>query len=171
MSKPGNVVVRVISALCVLGSGVAAIAVAQSSSSTPVALVQGASAAEAINVRQQGFKKLGAAFKVIHKELSGPSPDAAKIAAAAAEIKASTAVMGQWFPAGSGPQSGVKTQARAEIWTDASGFAATRAAYIRQVEKSARQLADPGERAAWKDSSAALGQACKDCHDSYRVKG
>lgn len=133
--------------------------------------VSGASPAAVINVRQQAFKKAGAAFKVIHNELAASSPDAAKIAAAAAEIKASTDAIATWFPPGSGPDSGLKTHARPEIWTDASGFAATRAAFIRQVEKSSRELADPRERAAWKASSAALGQACKDCHDSYRQKG
>lgn len=143
--------------------GALAIATAQ----TP----QVTSAAEIIAARQQGFKKIGAAFKVIHNEVGSSSPDAGKIAAAAADIKASTGVIRSWFPPGSGPQSGLKTHAKPEIWTDASGFAATRDAYIRQVEKSARQLGDPSERGAWKDSSTALGQACKDCHDSYRVKG
>jgi len=131
----------------------------------------GASAAEVISSRQHGFKKMGDAFKFLHKELSGSSPDTAKIAAAAADIKSAAEALGGWFPPGSGPEAGVKTQARAEIWTDAKGFAATRAAFVRQVEKTTRQLSDPGQRGAWKDSSAALGQACKDCHDSYRVKG
>jgi cytochrome c556 len=124
-----------------------------------------------INTRQQAFKKIGTAFKLIHKELSGPVPDAAKIAAAAAQLKDSTTGIASWFPPGSGPQSGLKTQAKPDIWTDASGFAATRAAFVRQVEKSVKQLSDPAERAAWKDSSAALGQSCKDCHDTYREKG
>ena len=162
MSAQGRVVIRAV-AVALSAAGVVAIAVAQ----TP----RGASVAEVITARQEGFKKLGAAFKIIHNELANSSPDAAKIAAAAAQIKASTGVMESWFPAGSGPQSGLKTHAKPEIWTDVSGFAATRAAYIRQAEKSARQLADPREQAAWKDSSTALGQACKDCHDSYRVKG
>jgi cytochrome c556 len=150
--------------------GVVTIGAAQTGG-TRVAKAPGTNPAEVIKTRQEGFKKVADAFKVIHHEVSGPSPDAAKIAAAAAQIKATTEVIESWFPPGSGPQSGVKTHAKAEIWTDASGFAATRAAYIRQVEKSVRTLADPGERAAWTKSSAALGQACKDCHDSYRVKG
>jgi cytochrome c556 len=169
MSRQVNVTVCAGVALSVLGTFLTA--AAQSSGETHVAAGQGASAAEVVNVRQQGFKKIGAAFKVIHKELSGPAPDAAKVAAAAADIKASTNAIDGWFPVGSGPELGVKTQAKAEIWTDAKGFAATRAAFVRQVEKTTRQLGDPRERAAWKDSSAALGQACKDCHDSYRVKG
>jgi cytochrome c556 len=134
------------------------------------ASVLGADAAEVISARQQGFKKIGAAFKLIHNELASSSPDAAKIAAAAAELKASTGLIESWFPPGSGPDSGLKTHAKAEIWTDAQGFAAARAAFIRQAGKSTRQLTDPAQRAAWKDSSAALGQACKDCHDSYRAK-
>jgi cytochrome c556 len=161
-------------ALAAIVSAVGALAIAAAQTQgggTRVAQAQGAGAAEVINARQQGFKKLGAAFKLIHNELASPSPDAAKIASAAQELKASTDAIGSWFPPGSGPQPGLKTHAKAEIWTDASGFAATRAAFVRQVEKAARQLADPRERAAWKDSSAALGQACKDCHDSYRVKG
>ena len=132
---------------------------------------RGASAAAVITARQEGFKKLGAAFKIVHNEVANSSPDAGKVAAAAAQIKASTGLIDSWFPPGSGPESGLKTHARTEIWTDAGGFAATRAAYIRQAEKSARQLTNPGEQGAWKDASAALGQACKDCHDSYRVKG
>ncbi len=168
--------VRAIAALAVVGG--AAIAAAQTGGSrvatvsgTSGAQGAGASAADVINTRQQAFKKAGTAFKVIHNEVSNSSPDAAKIAAAIAEIKASTDRIATWFPPGSGPQSGLKTHAKPEVWTDANGFAATCAAFLRQVEKSARQLGDPRERAAWKDSSAALGQACKDCHDSYRVKG
>ena len=171
MSVRGRASVRAVAAI-VSVVGVLAIATAQTQGGgSRVAQVQGAGAAEVINARQQGFKKLGAAFKVIHGEVASASPDAAKVAAAAQEIKASTDVIGSWFPPGSGPESGQKTHAKAEIWTDASGFAATRAAFVRQVERSARLLADPRERAAWKDSSTALGQACKDCHDSYRVKG
>lgn len=153
-------------AVSVLGA-IAALRVA----ATQVAAAQSADPAEVVKIRQEGFKKVGAAFKVIHNELSGAAPDAVKIASAAAQIRASTDAIQGWFPPGSGPQSGVKTHARAEIWSDARGFAATRAAYIRQVEKSVRQLTDPGERGSWKQSSAALGQACKDCHDSYRIKG
>ena len=136
-----------------------------------IAVAQTQSVAQVIEARQQGFKRLGAAFKVIHNEVASSSPDVAKVAAAAADIKASTDLIQGWFPSGSGPQSGLKTHAKEEIWTDAGGFAATRAAFVRQAEKSARQLSNPSERAAWKDSSTALGQACKDCHDSYRVKG
>jgi len=165
-----------VQALVVLGPligllGAVALAGAQSADTRIAAAASSASPAEVINIRQKGFKQVGAAFKLIHNELSNSSPDAARIAAAAADIKASTQAIATWFPPQTGPQSGLKTHAKAQIWTDASGFAATRSAYIRQVEKSVRVLTDPRERSAWKDSSAALGQSCKDCHDSYRVKG
>jgi cytochrome c556 len=130
----------------------------------------GNSPAEVVKVRQQAFKRLGAALKVIHNELHGSSPDTGKIGAAATEVKSAASHLGEWFPAGSGPQAGVKTHAKADIWADERGFAAARAAFVRQAEKSARQLTDPGERGAWKDAAAALGQTCRDCHDSYRAK-
>lgn len=158
-------------ALSVAGAVAIAVAQTQGGGGARLAVAQGTSAAQVIEARQQGFKRLGAAFKVIHNEVAGSSPDVAKVAAAAAQIRATTDLIQGWFPPGSGPQSGLKTHAKEEIWTDAGGFAATRAAFIRQAEKTARQLSDPSERAAWRDSSVALGQSCKDCHDSYRVKG
>jgi cytochrome c556 len=166
----GSVGVLALVALSLLGA--IAIAAAQSGGGgTHVGVAQNTSPATVISQRQEGFKKMGDAFKLIHKELSGPSPDAARIAAAAAQIKVTTGAITGWFPPGSGPQPGVKTHAKAEIWTDAAGFAAARDAFVRQADKSVRQLTDPRERPAWKDTSSALGQACKDCHDSYRVKG
>ncbi len=133
-------------------------------------LAQSGNAADVVKTRQQAFKRLGAALKLIHNEVRGASPDAAKISAAASEVKSAASHLAEWFPAGTGPQAGVKTHAKAEIWTDERGFAAARAEFIRQAEKSARQLTDPGERGSWKDAAAALGQTCRDCHDSYRVK-
>src|SRR2546430_1091775 len=130
MSNQVNGVVRAFVGLTVLG--VVVIASAQSGGGTHVPAAGIARAAEVISARQQGFKKMGAAFKSLHKELSGSSPDAAKIAAAAADIKTGTDAVVGWFPPGSGPEAGVKTQAKAEIWTDAKGFAATRAAFVRQ---------------------------------------
>ncbi len=130
----------------------------------------GNSPAAVVKARQEAFKRLGHALKVIHSEVRGASPDVAKIDAAAAEVKSAASHLGEWFPAGTGPEAGLKTHAKADIWTDGRGFAAARAAFSRQAEKSARQLTDPAERPAWKDAAAALGQSCRDCHDSYRLK-
>ncbi len=125
---------------------------------------------EVVKLRQKGFKDLGAAFKTVRDELKGDSPDAAKIASAAAVIKKTAQEIPGWFPAGSGPQPGVKTDAKAEVWGDAKGFEASRSAFIREAQRDATRFSDPAGRSSWSDVAKSLGQACKDCHDTYRVK-
>jgi cytochrome c556 len=137
---------------------------------TGLAPAQSGSPAEVVKARQQAFKRLGAALKLIHTEVRESSPDAAKIGAAASEVKSAASHLAEWFPAGSGPQAGLKTHAKVEIWTDERGFAAARSAFVRQADKSVRELTDPGDRGTWKEAVGALGQTCRDCHDSYRLK-
>ena len=130
---------------------------------------QAASAAEVVKARQQGLKSLGAAFKVIRDELKGDSPDATKIRTASADITQAAAAIEGWFPAGTGPDSGVKTDAKPEVWTDPAGFASARDAFVREGKKWA-QLGNSTDASAWKEGTVSLGQSCKGCHDKYRVK-
>jgi len=130
---------------------------------------QAASAAEVVKARQKGLKALGAAFKAIRDELKGDSPDAAKIRSAAADITHTAGEIGKWFPAGTGPDSGVKTDAKPEVWADAAGFATARDAFVREADKW-DQLGNSTDVSAWKEGAASLGQSCKGCHDKYRVK-
>jgi cytochrome c556 len=134
-----------------------------------VTQAQSQSPADIVKARQQGLKSLGAAFKVIRDELKGESPDAAKIRSAAADITRTAGAIGGWFPAGTGPESGLKTDAKAEIWTDAAGFVTARELFVREADKWT-QLGRSGAPASWKEAAAALGQSCKGCHDKYRVK-
>lgn len=130
---------------------------------------QAASAAEVVKARQQGLKSLGAAFKVIRDELKGDSPDATKIRKASADITGAAVAIEGWFPAGTGPDSGVKTDAKSEVWTDPAGFASARDAFVREGKKWA-QLGNSTDASAWKEGAASLGQSCKGCHEKYRVK-
>jgi cytochrome c556 len=130
---------------------------------------QDASAAEVVKARQQGLKTLGAAFKTIRDELRGFSPDPAKIRSAAVDITHAASAIGKWFPAGTGPDSGVKTDAKPEVWRDAAGFAAAQDTFVREANRWA-QLGNSTDASAWKEGAASLGQSCKGCHDKYRVK-
>ena len=145
-----------------------AIAVAAATFAT-VTNAQSQSAAEVIKARQQGLKSLGAAFKVIRDELRNASPDSAKIKAAAADITRAAGGIGTWFPAGTGPESGVKTDAKPEVWADAGGFAAAQKTFVGEAEKWT-QLVAGTDASAWKDAAVSLGQSCKGCHEKYRVK-
>ena len=133
-----------------------------------MALAQ-AQSVDIVDTRQKALKALGASFKTIRDELRGDSPDAARIKTAATDITSAAAEIGKWFPAGSGPAPGLKTDARPQIWTDAAGFASAREAFIREANKWA-QLGANGDRVKWQEAAASLGQTCKGCHDKFRVK-
>ena len=108
-------------------------------------------AGKAVAARHQNYKQLGGAFKALTDELKKDTPDKAVIAASAAKMKALAGQIPSWFPKGSGPESGAKTDAKPDIWKDPNGFAAA------------------GDLEAVKGQVRATGGACKNCHDKFRV--
>jgi cytochrome c556 len=118
--------------------------------------------------RHDNFKAQGAAFKAILDELKKDAPDQSVLSGNATKLKASSLALPSWFPKGSGPESGVKTDAKAEVWNDAAGFAAASKRF--QAESAKLQtLAAAGDVAGMKGQARAVGGACKNCHDTYRV--
>jgi cytochrome c556 len=125
-------------------------------------------AGKAAYQRHQNFKTQGATFKGIIDELKKDSPDMKLLADNSTKLKGLASQLPTWFPKGSGVESGMKTDAKAEVWTDAAGFAA--AANRLQVETSKLQaLGAAGDLAGFKAQVRAVGGACKNCHDKYRV--
>jgi cytochrome c556 len=143
-------------AVAVVAAVIASAAVAQSSPKDVIA------------ARQQGLKDAGAAFKTIRDQMRG-TPDAAAIKSAAQTIEQTAGKMSGWFPKGSGPEAGVKTGAKPEIWTDATGFDAAAKKFVEEAGKF-NALAKAGDMKAVGAGVRALGQACGGCHDKYRVK-
>jgi len=134
---------------------------------TGTALAQTA-AQKAVEARQENYKQLGGAFKKINDELKGGSPDMAAIAAAATKMSDLAVKVPGWFPKGSGVESGAKTRALPEIWTDAAGFAAAERKLQTETAKLA-QVASAGDLSALRAQVKATGGTCKACHDKYRA--
>jgi cytochrome c556 len=152
-------------AAAALAASVAAGGVALAHDVGPVPNTPGAHAAAA---RHQNFKQLGAAFKAIMDELKKSSPDKAVLSANAAKMNTLAAQEPSWFPKGSGPESGVKTDAKPQIWSDPKGFAEA----VRRLQTETgklQQIAAAGDVAAMKEQARATGGACKNCHDKFRV--
>ena len=125
-------------------------------------------AGKAAGARHQNFKQIGGAFKAAMDESKKGSPDMAVIGASAQKLVALSRQLPSWFPAGSGPGSGANTAAKAEVWRDPKGFAA--AAQRLQAESlKLQQVAASGDESAAKAQVVALGGACKNCHDKFRV--
>jgi len=114
------------------------------------------------------FKDIGRAAHAIQLEVTKPTPDAAAVGEAARKIEELAGQIPAWFPAGSGPEAGVATQARAEIWTDPAGFKA-RAAALGSSAKALESAAATGDQAALKSGFMNLAQACQACHTAFRT--
>lgn len=123
---------------------------------------------KAVVARQDHYKELNGAFRAINEQVRSDAPDKAAIGARAAKMKALAADLPSWFPKGSGPEAGVKTAAKAEIWTDAAGFAAA-ATKLQDETAKLQDVAAAGDLDAIKAQVRATNAACKGCHDTYRA--
>lgn len=146
----------------------------QNGESSPVAdtantaLPGGITVKEQIEARQAQLKKMGKAFKAISDGLKASEPDLAQIRAAAGVVPQAAAGMAEWFPAGTGPDAGIETEALPVIWGNKADFNDKVAA----MQKAAAQLdsaAQGGEVAKIAAAFKATGGTCKACHDKYRL--
>jgi cytochrome c556 len=148
-----------------LGLGLAAAGTALAADPSPPATTPGG---KALLARQAHFKDQAATFKAIGDETRKDAPDKAAIAAGAAKLKALAADLPTWFPKGSGPETGLPTAAKPEIWTDADGFA-TAAAKFQDESARLAAVSTGGDMDAIKAQFRATAGACKTCHDMYRA--
>jgi cytochrome c556 len=124
-------------------------------------------ATKAAYARHENFEKLGAAFKGLNDELRKGSPDKTVLAANARTINTLANGLPTWFPRGSGVQARPMSEAKAEIWTDAAGFAAA-ASNLRTEAGKLNTLAASGDIDALKAQVRPTFMACKGCHEKYR---
>jgi cytochrome c556 len=137
-----------------------------------VVAASGAAAADVstvVQVRQTHYKEIGKAAKALGEQLKSPTPDLSVIQAAVKQIDALAPQVQSWFPAGSGPTSGVKTQAKAEIWTKPDEFKRDSAAFVDAAHKL-DLVAAGGDLSAIRAQTQAMGQTCKTCHEAFRQR-
>lgn len=143
-----------------LGCAAAAIGIAAAPAAAP-------SPAAAIAARQANFKEISGAFKSINDELKAADPDAATILPLARTITARSQGQLRFFPAGSGPEAGVKTRAMAAIWRDKPEFTALMAD-LGNSANSLQTAAARGDVVAIAAARTRLGESCKACHAKFR---
>lgn len=122
-----------------------------------------------VQARQAHYKQIGKATKAVKDALNAPTPDLAAIRASAKTIDALAPQLPSWFPAGSGPESGVKTTAKATIWSNPAEFKKDAAAFAAEA-RTFNAVAAGGDVKAIRAEYANLGNACKTCHQSFRTK-
>lgn len=126
--------------------------------------------AAAIQARQAGMKSIGRNFKAINDQMRGGAPDAAVVAASAHELAGLATKVPSFFPAGTGPDSGVKTAVKPDVWSNAADFRAKAQALAvatRNLDAAAKK---GGDMAALQPLVAQVGAACKACHTAYKIQ-
>ena len=119
-------------------------------------------------VRHDEYHKLGDAFKVIRDQTRASAPDQAAIKSAAQTVKTASVEQYKWFPADSGPKAGVKTRAKAEIWSKPKDFESAQKLFADNADKL-NTAAASGDIASVRSQFGEVGKSCKNCHDTFRT--
>jgi len=125
--------------------------------------------ADIIKSRQDQMKALGADFRIISDALKADSPDTAAIAAASQRIADVIKGTNAYYPPGTGPESGLKTRAMAEVWSQNADF--NRAGDFSIAEAARfRQTAGSGDIMTVRAGFKALTDSCVACHVKFRAE-
>jgi cytochrome c556 len=136
--------------------------------SMPVIVEAASPETQLIKSRQDKLRDMGGALKAIDDELKKGSPDWDNVILPNVEtLQGRSGFLLNWFPKGSGPESGVKTYALPPIWQKGDDF--TKLGKAMQAETAKfKQVAGTRNAGALREESIALGKSCKACHDNYR---
>lgn len=137
---------------------------------TCLAVTTGAQAPQASDVikgRQGAMMLSGVAMAAMKGSIDAGQPQASQRFATRSLSRWAHAVPGM-FPEGSGPEAGVPTNAKPEIWSDRAGFEARAADYAAAADRLA-ELASGDDAEAFGAQWTAVRATCQACHDSYKV--
>ena len=126
-----------------------------------------ANAAATIQARQGNYKQMAAALHEIQEQLRSGAPDVAQIRPRAALIADRSVRVLTWFPRGTGPEAGVRTRAKPDIWSNPAGFRQAGATFV-VAARSLNAAARSGDVAQIRAAFAGVSHACSNCHDSFR---
>lgn len=127
----------------------------------------GRSPAGTVQMRQANYKQMAGAVKGINDQLHAGSPSLSGIRRHSALLNRHALQVLNWFPRGTGPEAGVRTRAKPEIWSDPQGFRTAGARLLvatRALDTAARR----GDLDAIRTGFRGVQSACGGCHEGYR---
>jgi cytochrome c556 len=126
------------------------------------------SISDLIKSRQDKLRDMGGALKGIDDELKKRNPDWDNVIGPAVEtLQSRGTYLLEWFPKGSGPESGLKTYALPALWQKPDDFTKLGKAMMVETAKL-KQIASTKDVAGLRSEVVVVGKSCKACHDSYR---
>jgi cytochrome c556 len=136
-----------------------------------IALVAGAALAAdvgaQIKVRHEYMHGIGKQTKGLLDGLKSDSPNLADLKAYAAALDAEAPKLASYFPPGTGIDSGLKTGAKPEIWSNPAEFKKDADAFTAAAHKL-NAAAQGGDVGAIRTAFGGVGGACKACHQTFR---
>ena len=123
--------------------------------------------ADTVEARQAAMMLSGVAMGSIKAAIDAGQPIAGQRFPTRALSRWAHAVPGA-FPAGSGAEAGVRTNAKPEIWSDRAGFDARAADFAAAADRLA-ELAAGEDPAAFAAQWAVVRASCQSCHDGYKA--
>ena len=124
--------------------------------------------ADAVKYRQTVMKTLVGHLGAIGAIAKGEVSNTSHAPSHAAAILAITEMLPDLFPAGTGPDSGVKTRASAAMWQDTDKLQQIIAQSMAEAEKLV-EVASAGDPGAIGAQLGSLGKnACGACHTAFR---
>ncbi|BFM08833.1 c-type cytochrome [Halioxenophilus aromaticivorans] len=125
-----------------------------------------ADTAEITEQRQAGFKTMGKSVKAIRNALKAGDTTTPAVKDAAAAINQEASQLAQWFPEGSGPESGLSTDALPYIWKNTEKFQRI----SQDLISASAELVSALDAGADIDAPfKTVLKTCKGCHQSYRA--
>ena len=124
---------------------------------------------DAIEARQAGYKQMGEAMKALRAQLASAAPDKDLMVKAAQTIATIVPQQAALFPAGSGPEAGLQTDALPNIWTDRATFDA-RMSDLATEARTLVMTVQAGDPAAIASQVKATGATCGGCHRLFRAE-
>lgn len=121
-----------------------------------------------IETRQAGFNTMGSAMKTLRKALKRDQLGTDDVVQAATELAAAVTDIADWFPAGTGTDSGADTDALPYIWKKPEKFKQ----YADDLIPAAKQLqavAGTKDKAVFETALSAVKEQCSGCHKSFRA--
>jgi cytochrome c556 len=121
----------------------------------------------AIATRKNSMNELEDAVDAMRKELDHSAPNFTQVLERARLIETFSRRLPDWFPSGTGPESGVSTRALADIWQKPDEFRQAAASFAAQaiaLEAAASRSDTPVMEQRIHD----MGRSCQACHDQFR---
>jgi cytochrome c556 len=119
------------------------------------------------HVRHELMESVGDAAKPIGDMLKGERDfDAGTVMSSLETMDDVAAQFGDLFPEGT--ETGMDTEAAPAIWEDREGFEAALAEWSDAVDTAVSL--QPHSTEELKQAAGPVFQACKNCHDSYRIE-